>query len=70
MFFNLRMDPFESYDEVGDRSSIVQRKQWLNEPLQEVLNAHIQTLIDHPPVQTATSFDFSELMRSMRAGAN
>ena len=70
VFFNLRMDPFESYDEVGDRSSIVQRKQWLNEPLQEVLNAHIQTLIDHPPVQAATSFDFSELMRTMRAGSN
>lgn len=70
VFFNLRMDPFESFDEVGDRSGIVQRKQWLNEPLQELLNEHIQTLIDHPPVQAATSFDFSELMRSMSTGAN
>jgi arylsulfatase len=70
VFFNIRMDPFESFDEVGDRSGIVQRKQWLNEPLQELLNEHIQTLIEHPPVQEATSFDFSELMRTMRAGAN
>jgi arylsulfatase len=70
VFFNIRMDPLESFDEVGDRSGIVQRKQWLNEPIQEVLGEHIQSLIDHPPVQEATSFDFSELMRQMRAGAN
>ncbi len=70
IFFNIRMDPFESFDEIGDRSGIVQRKQWLNEPLQELLNAHIQTLIEYPPVQEATSFDFSEIMRQMRAGAN
>ena len=69
VFFNVRMDPFESYDEVGDRSGIVQRKQWLNEPIQEILGAHIQSLVEHPPVQEATSFDFSELMRQMRAGA-
>ncbi|MEY8099832.1 arylsulfatase [Falsihalocynthiibacter sp. S25ZX9] len=70
VFFNIRMDPFESFDEIGDRSGIVQRKQWLNEPLQELLNAHIKTLIDYPPVQEATSFDFSEIMKQMRAGAN
>ena len=54
---------------IADRSGIVQRKQWLNEPIQEILGAHIQSLIEHPPVQEATSFDFSELMRQMRAGA-
>lgn len=70
IFFNIRMDPFESFDEISDRSGIVQRKQWLNEPLQELLNEHIQTLIDYPPVQEATSFDFSEIMKQMRAGAN
>ena len=46
IIFNLRMDPFESYDEVADRSAVLQRKQWLNEPVQELLNEHIQSLIE------------------------
>ena len=70
IIFNLRMDPFESYDEVADRSAVLQRKQWLNEPVQELLNEHIQSLIKHPPVQAAASFDFSALMKQLTAGSN
>jgi hypothetical protein len=70
IIFNLRMDPFESYDEVADRSAVLQRKQWLNEPVQELLNEHIRTLIEHPPVQAAASFDFSALIKQVTAGAN
>jgi arylsulfatase A-like enzyme len=40
VIFNLRMDPFESFDGLTDRSDIVQAKQWLNEPVQEVLGEH------------------------------
>jgi len=69
IFYNIRMDPFESYDEVGDRSGIAQRKQWLNEPLQEFLGEHIRSLQEYPPVQAAASFDFSELMRQARTGS-
>ena len=70
IIFNLRMDPFESYDEVADRSAVLQRKQWLNEPVQELLNEHIRTLIEHPPVQAAASFDFSALIKQVTAGAD
>jgi arylsulfatase len=70
IIFNLRMDPFESYDEVADRSAVLQRKQWLNEPVQELLNEHIQSLIAHPPVQAAASFDFSALMKQLTAGSD
>lgn len=68
VIFNLRMDPFESFDGLTDRSDIVQAKQWLNEPVQEVLGEHIQSLMDFPPAQKAATFDFSELMKSLMSG--
>lgn len=70
IIYNLRMDPFESYDEVADRSSALQRKQWLNEPVQELLQEHIASLQEHPPVQNAPTLDFSALLKQMQAGAN
>jgi len=68
ILINLRFDPFESFDSIADRSDIIQRKQWLNEPIQHLLKEHIQTLVDHPPVQKAASFDFSELIKQMQEG--
>jgi arylsulfatase len=68
VIFNLRMDPFESFDGLTDRSDIVQAKQWLNEPVQEILGEHIQSLMDFPPAQKAATFDFSELMKSLMSG--
>lgn len=70
IIYNIRMDPFESYDEVGDRSGALQRKQWLNEPVQELLAEHIKSLQEHPPVQAAPTLDFSALLKQMQAGAN
>jgi arylsulfatase A-like enzyme len=68
IIFNLRMDPFESFDGLTDRSDIVQAKQWLNEPVQEVLGEHIKSLMEFPPEQKAATFDFSELMKSLMSG--
>ena len=68
VIFNLRMDPFESFDGLTDRSDIVQAKQWLNEPVQEILGEHIQSLTEFPPAQKAATFDFSELMKSLMSG--
>ncbi|MEG0342436.1 MAG: arylsulfatase [Acinetobacter sp.] len=68
MVFNIRMDPFESFDSTRDRSDVIQRKQWLNEPIQNLLNEHIQSLKDYPPVQKAATFDFSEIIKQMQAG--
>jgi len=53
---------------VTDRSDILQRKQWLNEPVQELLGEHIQSLVDFPPVQKAATLDFSELMKQLTQG--
>jgi hypothetical protein len=68
IFFNIHMDPYESFDNITDRSDVVQRKQWLNEPIQHILSEHIKSLVDYPPVQKAASFDFSELIKQMQAG--
>lgn len=68
IIFNLRMDPFESFDGLTDRSDIVQAKQWLNEPVQEILGEHIKSLTEFPPEQKAATFDFSELMKSLMSG--
>ena len=68
IIFNIRMDPFESFDGLTDRSDIVQAKQWLNEPVQEILGEHINSLVEFPPAQKAATFDFSELMKSLMSG--
>ena len=68
VMYNIRMDPFESFDGVTDRSDIVQAKQWLNEPVQHLLGEHIKSLQEYPPVQKAASFDFSALMEQLMSG--
>jgi len=68
VMFNIHMDPFESFDGVTDRSDIVQAKQWLNEPVQHLLNEHIQSLVDFPPVQKAATLDFSDLIEQLQSG--
>ena len=68
IFFNIRMDPFESFDGVTDRSDIVQAKQWLNEPVQHLLGEHVKSLEEYPPVQKAATLDFSALMEQLMTG--
>ncbi|WP_223163236.1 sulfatase-like hydrolase/transferase [Marinobacter salinexigens] len=68
IMYNLRMDPFESFSGTTDRSDIIQRKQWLNEPVQEILGEHIKSLQEYPPVQKAATLDFSELMKQLTSG--
>ena len=69
VIFNLHADPFESWDSQADRSGTLQRKQWLNEPVQELLGEHIKSLKEFPPVQKAASFDFSKIVDSLMSGA-
>lgn len=68
IIYNLRFDPFESFDNITDRSDVLQRKQWLSEPIQELLMLHIKSLSDYPPVQKAATLDFSELVKEMQSG--
>ncbi len=68
IIFNLHMDPYESFSSTSDRSQALQRKQWLNEPVQELLMEHIKSLKDYPPVQKADTHDFSELINDLQKG--
>jgi len=68
IFFNIRMDPFESFDGVTDRSDIVQAKQWLNEPVQHIMQEHVKSLQEYPPVQKAATLDFSAIMDQLMSG--
>ena len=68
IIYNLHFDPYESFDNVTDRSDILQRKQFLNEPVQELLGEHIRSLAEYPPVQKAATLDFSELVEQLQEG--
>ncbi|WP_299840534.1 arylsulfatase [uncultured Paracoccus sp.] len=70
MVMNLHFDPYESFDTVTDLTYGNERKQWLMGPIQDLLAAHVQTLIEHPPVQVAPSFDLSKIMNQVGSGAN
>jgi len=67
LFFNLRMDPNESYDGEGGQH-LLQRKSWLLAPMGEKINAHIATLLSYPPVQGSNSFDMSNIMDVIKKG--
>ena len=62
LVFNLRMDPFESYDNKDSEGHLVQKVSWLLAPISEQLGEHIQSLIQYPPVQSGKSFDLSNLI--------
>lgn len=64
--YNLRQDPFETFDSIRDRSDIIQTKQSISEPLQALLGSHIKSLMDYPPLQKAATLDFSELIKNMQ----
>lgn len=67
LIFNLRQDPFESFDSTTDRSEITQRKLWLGEPVEALLGEHIKSLMDYPPVQKAATLDFSKLIENLQS---
>src|ERR1041384_5781989 len=62
LFFNLRSDPFESYDNKDSAGHMMQRMSWLFEPMTELIGEHLKTLATHPPVQGGASFDMSTVV--------
>jgi len=47
---------------------MLQRKTWLNGPMQAILRAHVGSLMQYPPVQKAKTLDFSRLLDSLQKG--
>ena len=62
MVFNIRMDPFESYDTSDSYGHLLQKMSWLVAPMGELMKAHLKTLAEYPPVQGGKSFDMSNVV--------
>jgi len=63
LVFNIRMDPFESYDNKDSYGHLMQKVSWLIQPMGELMQAHLKTLADYPPVQGGASFDMSNVVQ-------
>lgn len=62
LVFNLRMDPFESYDNKDSYGHLMQKVSWLIQPMGELMQNHLKTLAAYPPVQGGKSFDMSNVV--------
>ncbi|MEH6912357.1 MAG: hypothetical protein V7459_17390 [Oceanicoccus sp.] len=62
--FNLRQDPYESYDQApGPRADVLQKKTYLGNAALANLVAHIETLKKYPPSQKANSLSAAEMIK-------
>lgn len=50
LVFNIRMDPYESYDTKDSYGHLMQDVSWLLGPIGEQTQGHLQTLAQSPPV--------------------
>lgn len=62
LVFNLRMDPFESYDSNDSYGHLMQKVYWLIQPAGELMGEHLKTLAEFPPVQYGKTFDMSNIV--------
>ena len=62
LVFNIRMDPFESYDNKDSYGHLMQKVSWLIQPMGTLMGQHLQSLTEYPPVQGGKSFDMSNVV--------
>jgi arylsulfatase len=62
LVFNIRADPFESYDSTDAYGHLMQKVSWLIQPMSTLMQQHLQSLAEYPPVQGGTSFDMSNVV--------
>ncbi len=62
LVFNIRMDPYESYDSKDSYGHLLQKVSWLIQPMGQLMAAHLKSLADYPPVQGGKSFDMSNVV--------
>lgn len=64
--FNLRQDPFESYEQApGPRATLTQTHTFVGYMVQDILKEHIKSLKDFPPAQRGVTLNFDEMMQSL-----
>ncbi len=65
LMFNLHADPFESYDHYsGGYGHLAQKVSWLMAPIGTLMQEHVKTLQEFPPVQKGTSLNMSEIIEN------
>ncbi|MCO5063623.1 MAG: arylsulfatase [Rhizobiaceae bacterium] len=69
LVFNIRMDPFESFDSADAYGHLMQKVSWLIQPMGVLMQEHLQTLADYPPVQGGSSFDMSNVVEQFMSKA-
>jgi len=62
LVFNLRMDPLESYDNKDSYGHLMQKVSWLIQPMGVLMQQHLKTLAEYPPVQGGKSFNMSNVV--------
>jgi len=62
LVFNIRMDPYESYDSSDSYGHLMQKVSWLIQPMGVLMQQHLQSLAEYPPVQGGASFDMSNVV--------
>jgi arylsulfatase len=62
LIFNIRMDPFESFDNKDSYGHLMQKVSWLIQPMGELMQQHLKTLAQYPPVQGGKTFDMSNVV--------
>lgn len=69
LVFNIRMDPFESYSSSDAYGHLMQKVSWLLQPMGVLMQQHLKTLADYPPVQGGASFDMSNVVEQFMSKA-
>jgi Arylsulfatase A and related enzymes len=69
LVFNIRMDPFESYDSTDAYGHLLQKVFWLIQPMGVLMQRHLQSLVEYPPVQGGSSFDMSNVVEEFMSKA-
>jgi len=62
LVFNIRMDPYESYDSADSYGHLMQKVSWLIQPMGVLMGEHLESLAKYPPVQGGKSFDMSNVV--------
>jgi len=65
VFFNLHMDPFESFSSLDARGHLAMRKNWLFQPALILLQEHLKSLQEYPPRQVPASFNIEEIIQNI-----
>ena len=63
LVFNIRMDPFETFDNKDSYGHLLQKVSCLLQPMGELMAAHLKSLAEYPPVQGGKSFDMSDVVK-------